>query len=192
VIAEFRRGSGKQQLSTVGTGARADIQHPVSGFNHLRIMFDNDYRATGIPQGFQSGQQSSGVAGMQSGSRFIKHVVGAVQFCGQRSGQPGALVFASRQSDGRSVQCEVTDTNVLKALQSVEEIRESPGRGKSRFGVEQVWLFDLCQPVPAGVCRCRDILTCEFRKSHSEESNATGEWLKPAATTLLTRTPTEH
>ena len=58
MLPEFCRGTGKEQLSAIGTGTGSEVKHPVGRFNDLRIMFDHNHGAAGIPQFSQGSEQA--------------------------------------------------------------------------------------------------------------------------------------
>lgn len=67
-------GTGRDNLAAARSAFQADINDPVGGFNHIKIVLDHEDGVAGIDQAVQHFEKFADVFKMQSGGWFIKNI----------------------------------------------------------------------------------------------------------------------
>jgi hypothetical protein len=71
---ELRRRAGRDDPTTRVAPARAELDGPVGGGDHIEVVLDDDDRAAGVDEVMELGDQQLDVGGVQPGGQLIKQV----------------------------------------------------------------------------------------------------------------------
>src|SRR5690606_5248072 len=94
-LGEFLRGSGENQLSTILSPTRSQLQHPVRRRDERQIVIDKYNRSPCSNQDAQSAQQSFDFVRVHTGARLIQHIEGSWLGAGQGASQLQTLRFTA-------------------------------------------------------------------------------------------------
>ncbi len=64
----------RHDLSSVDSGARADVNHPIGSHDGLLVMFNHDDRIAGIPQSLQRMDEPAVVVVVQPDAGLVENV----------------------------------------------------------------------------------------------------------------------
>src|ERR1700719_55279 len=78
-FGEFGGRPEEHDFSAVFAGARSDIEYPICGPNHLRIVLDHDQRIAGVAQAVHDADDAVDVARMQADGGLIQYEQGVDQ-----------------------------------------------------------------------------------------------------------------
>ena len=70
---------------------------------------------------------------MQAGGRFVKDQTGSVKLRTEGRGQPSALKFSAGQSSRRTIERQISNTDIIQTLQAGSNVRQRAFRDKSGF-----------------------------------------------------------
>src|ERR1700754_2530346 len=73
-LCDRLRRSLRDDASAAVAALRAEIDDPVSGFDHIEIVFDDDNRVSVVAQSMQYREQHFDVMEVQSGGRLIEDI----------------------------------------------------------------------------------------------------------------------
>ena len=72
VLRDFFRRAGGDNLSALGAGLGADIDHVVGRFDHFHIVLYNDEGVSGFDQAVENAKEPGDVVEVQSGGRLVE------------------------------------------------------------------------------------------------------------------------
>ena len=108
------------------TGTWAEVDQPLSLPHHLRIMLNHQQRVAPVAQGEQGGEQTLGVARVQSHRRFIEDVTGSHEAGTEGSGESRPLQFATRQTLEWAIERQVVEPHIVEKLQPPCDLGDHP------------------------------------------------------------------
>ena len=100
----FCRSALGDNMPTVHTRARADVDHVVRKTNGIFIVLNHDHRITDVPKVLQRTQQAIVVPLMQANGRLIEDVQHTDQAGANLAGQANPLGLTTGKRIGTAVQ----------------------------------------------------------------------------------------
>ena len=64
--------AGYDKLAALVSGIRAEVDDPVCGSYHVKVVFDNEHRMAGIDQALEHLEQHAHVIEVQAGGGFVE------------------------------------------------------------------------------------------------------------------------
>src|SRR4030095_1696531 len=144
VLDEFSGRALEDDLATVLTGTRSEIDDVVCRPNRLFIMLHDDDRVAEIAKPGQGAEQFPVIALVQSDRRFVEDVKHPGQIGATLRGQPDALSLAARERRGTPSKCEIADADIVKKSQPILDFTKN-AFGNDRFAIGQLEAFENLQ-----------------------------------------------
>ncbi len=132
-LAQRARIAVEHDLPAALAGAGSDVDHPVGGEHHLRIVLDDDQRISRVAQSLHHLDHAVHVARMQADRRLVEHEQRVDQRGAQRRGQVDPLHLAARQRARLAVERQVAEPDLAQVAQPRADLRQQ----KLRCAVER-------------------------------------------------------
>lgn len=115
--------SGVHELAAVLAAARTEVDHPVGALEDVQVVLDDHDGVALAEQGVERVQELGHVMHVQACGGFVEHEqrVPLTVAPGQESGQLDALGLPAAQGIGALAQRDVSQANVGKPAQFVEQ-----------------------------------------------------------------------
>src|SRR6185369_330622 len=95
------------------TASRAQVNHPVGGFNHVQMMFDNNHCVPKVCQSIEDMEQFLHIIEMQTSRGFVENVQGLSRRpLAELLGQLDSLSFAAGKRCGRLTQPNISKSHI--------------------------------------------------------------------------------
>ena len=115
-------------LSSGRTGARSEVEDPVGGPDHLRIVLDDKDGVARVPQPVQHPNHAGEVAGMEPDARLVEHEQGVDERGPEGGGEVDALDLAAAQGARLPVEGEVSEADLDEIAKPRAKLLEKEGR----------------------------------------------------------------
>src|SRR4029453_7096917 len=125
VLDEFSGRALEDDLATVLTGTRSEIDDVICRPNRLFVMLHDDDRIAEIAKPGQGTQQFPVIALVQSNRRFVEDVEHPSQISANLRREPDALPLAARERRGAPSKREIADADIVKKSQPILDFTRS-------------------------------------------------------------------
>ena len=116
IISDIAYCALTNHRSAIGTGTLSHLNHPVSMFQNLGVMIDDDNRIAVCLQVIHDAEQSFEIEGMQTNGRFIKNIEHTGCAVAHSSCKLYPLSFTGRQCRGSTVERKIAKAKVHQPL----------------------------------------------------------------------------
>ena len=112
-------------FTAIQTRNRPDINDVIRRFDGFLIMFHHQHRVSSVTEFFQRFDQFEIVTLVQSDGGFIQYIQNSLQPCSQLGSKTDTLGFSAGKCCGRTVEIEVTDSDIVEETQTVPDFPEN-------------------------------------------------------------------
>src|SRR5262249_5362592 len=102
----------EHDLAAALAWARADVENPIGGKHHLRIVLDDDERVARVAQPMHDADHAADVAGMQPDRRLVEDEERVHQRGAERGREVDALHLAAGERARLPIEREIGKTDV--------------------------------------------------------------------------------
>lgn len=116
--------SGKHHIAPFVAPLGAHVDNPIGTFNHIHVVLDDNKRIASRNEPLQGVEKSVDIVEVQSGGRLVedeKRAAGAL--LGEVVGEFDALVLATRESGRRLPEFDISETDILQRLETLDNPR---------------------------------------------------------------------
>ncbi len=126
---EVGRRAVEDDAPALAARAGAEVDHPVGGQHHGRVVLDHDQGVAGVAQALHGAHDAVHVARVQADAGLVQHEERVDQGGAERGGQVDALHLAAAEGAALAVQAEVAQAHVAEVLQALAHLVEQQGQG---------------------------------------------------------------
>ena len=121
-LSDGLRRARHNHFATAGAAFGPDVNDPVSCFDHVQIVLDDQHGVAGFDKVLQNVQQQLNVGKMQTGGRFVQQVqcLSRAAF-NQFPCQLDSLGLATRKRWRRLADLQIIQTNAVQGFQFVQD-----------------------------------------------------------------------
>src|SRR5699024_3873409 len=106
-VQQFIIAPGEIEFTAMNSRKGSNIYNMVGGFDHFRIMLNNQYAISNVPQRFKDVDETIIVAWVQANGGFVQYVQASNQGTTQRVGEADTLRFTTAKGFGQPVEGKV-------------------------------------------------------------------------------------
>ncbi len=136
----------EHDLAAALAGAGTDVEHPVGGEHHLRIVLDDDQRVARVAQALHHADDAAHVARVQTDRRLVEHEQRVDQRGAERGRQVDALDLAAGQRARLAVERQVAEPDVAEETQPRANLGEEQVGGLVQRGWQRQRVEEAAQP----------------------------------------------
>ncbi len=127
----FRRPYG-DDLATLGAAFRPQVHQPVSGLDHVQVVFDHHHGVAVVTKAVQHVEQLLDIGEVQACGRLVEDIQGLAGVAlGQLAGQLDPLGFTAGQRGCRLPQLDIRQADIHQRLELARQgrhrVEEHPG-----------------------------------------------------------------
>lgn len=118
VLSEVFWGAGGDDLAAVLTAFGAHVDNPISGFDDVEVMLDDNHGVAAVDEFAEDFEQTADVVGMEAGGRLVEDIEGlAGAAASEFGGELNALGFAAGEGGGRLAELNIAEADFLDGFE---------------------------------------------------------------------------